>query len=323
MEEKKRTSRHLRIPDAILLLLAVVMAAVLVMQQIEITRQEAKIETLSKAFAGASAVNAADTDLPVSVANTTASATAEEKSSEDNPYAEVVKKVQNHAVGITIYRNVTVHSSGTSFQDEEGTDSTSEAEVGQASGVAIRSGLVLTCYHVVKETDRIEVTVPAEQENAQEEASVVSYGATVLDYNAVQDLALLSVPDLKAEELPVGDSDQLSEGDSIICISNPASSKLARSVTTGVVSGLNRTMVSTNEDGQYVKLFQTDAAINGGSSGGGIFNMNGELVGIVSRKYISTAASDTQLEGIGMCIPINEAQELLQTSGSNPAAPAQ
>jgi len=278
MEEEKQKPKRFRAMDAVLLILVISLIAAAVIQQREIARQAAEIASLSKS-AG---------------------------SGGSSPFTETVSAVRGSIAGISIYKNMTVHSSGTTFQEQDDSDSEEELEAGEATGVVIGRELVLTCYHVVSDTDRIAVSIPS---GSEEEAK--SFDGTLLDADEVRDLAILSVPGLDAKPVEIGDSDQLQAGDQLICIANPASGKLAASVSTGVVSGLNRTMQSANAEGKYVKMFQTDAAINGGSSGGGVFSTDGKLVGIISRKYISTAASDTQLEGIGMCIPINEAAELL------------
>ena len=171
----------------------------------------------------------------------------------------------------------------------------------QGSGIVVYEGVVLTCWHILQ--GRGDFTVSAADDVETELA------ATLIAVDEVRDLALLRVEGLNAPPVRLGDSDALRLGQFVVCVSNPASSRLAASVSFGVVSGLDRKLQSSNVKGETVTLFQTDAAINGGSSGGGIFDLRGELVGIVSRKYVGANGSDIQLEGLGMCIPINEAVE--------------
>jgi len=292
MEEKNKSFQFRRL-DAVLLMLILALLIGLTFQQRELSVQNAQLQTLLQAAGTSSAAGQ----------NTAAASSA----GTEEPFTEIVAGIRGSVVGITIYKSITIHSSGSTFQDREGTDTQEDMKAGTASGVVVGTEQVLTCWHVVQGVDRIMVSLPAASDGTTSEARE----ATVLSYDEVKDLALISVPGLTAGPVTVGDSSLLREGDQLICIANPASDKLSASVTTGVVSGLNRTMLSANVADQYVKLFQTDAAINGGSSGGGIFNRKGELVGIVSRKYITTASSETQLEGIGMCIPINEAAGLL------------
>ena len=107
-------------------------------------------------------------------------------------------------------------------------------------------------------------------------------------------------------------------GDWTICIGNPLGEQFSGTVTVGIVSALNRAVSSTSYD-KYGRretitnaMIQTDAAINAGNSGGGMFNVNGELMGIPTLKYTGSAYSGSTVEGIGMCIPINAAKPLIE-----------
>ncbi len=113
----------------------------------------------------------------------------------------------------------------------------------------------------------------------------------------------------------LGDSDLLNVGDWAICIGNPLS--FTGTTTVGVISALNREVTSENYD-KYGRredvvndMIQTDAAINAGNSGGGMFNVAGELIGVPSMKYTGSYYSSTTVEGIGMAIPINVAKPLI------------
>jgi len=100
----------------------------------------------------------------------------------------------------------------------------------------------------------------------------------------------------------IGDSSKLEVGDTAVAIGNPLG-ELGGSVTAGIVSGLEREITI---DGETMNLMQIDASINPGNSGGGVFNDNGELVGIVVAK-----ASSIDVEGIGFAIPINDITDVI------------
>ncbi|HPS81809.1 MAG TPA: trypsin-like peptidase domain-containing protein [Candidatus Limiplasma sp.] len=172
------------------------------------------------------------------------------------------------------------------------------------SGVVVADGYVLTNYHVVEGASSLEVT-----------SGDKTYTATVVGSDENLDLAVLKVDKLDLTPVTLGDSDKLSVGDWAICIGNPLS--FTGTTTVGVISALNREVASENYD-QYGlrqddanKMIQTDAAINAGNSGGGMFNVAGELIGVPSMKYTGSYYSTTSVEGIGMAIPINVAKPLI------------
>ena len=123
-------------------------------------------------------------------------------------------------------------------------------------------------------------------------------------------------------ELPaveLGDSDTLQVGDWAICIGNPLSAKFAGTVTAGIVSGLDRSVSESPPTDKYGrketvtnKMIQVDAAINNGNSGGGMFNTQGQLMGIPTLKYSGSSSTTATIEGIGMCIPINAAKPVIE-----------
>jgi len=124
------------------------------------------------------------------------------------------------------------------------------------------------------------------------------YTATVVGYDSDADIAILKV---EAEGLTAaicGDSDKLSVGEELVVVGNPLG-ELGGTVTNGIVSATERE-ISVN--GVKMSLIQTNAAVNPGNSGGGMFNMAGQLVGIVNAK-----SSGSDVEGLGFAIPVNEA----------------
>lgn len=244
-----------------------------------------------------------------------------------SPFTSAIAQVRSSVVGVNNYQNVRYSNRGNSLQDFFGygygygygygngksTQQVQEVLASTGSGVVVGEGYVLTNYHVVDEATRLEVSV---MEDGQEEAT--TYGATLVAYDENLDVAIVYAPDLKLSPVKLGDSDTLQVGDWAICIGNPLSETFTGTVTVGIVSALNRSVSSTNYDKYGRKetitntMIQTDAAINSGNSGGGMFSVAGELMGIPTLKYTGSAYSSATVEGIGMCIPINAAKPLIE-----------
>lgn len=164
--------------------------------------------------------------------------------------------------------------------------------VGYASGsgfVISEDGYVLTNHHVIEGASTITVVMS----NGSE------YSAKLIGSEEDSDVAVLKI-DAEGVFNPVvlGDSDKLIIGEDVLAIGNPLG-ELTFSVTKGIVSALDRDIQIDNFTA--INMFQVDCAVNEGNSGGPVFNMYGEVVGIVSAKY----ASET-IEGLGFCIPIND-----------------
>ncbi len=175
---------------------------------------------------------------------------------------------------------------------------TSGTSTGAGSGFILTSdGYILTNYHVIEGASSVRITTTEHKE----------YEAEVVGYDAFSDVALLKVD---AHELPyvvVGDSDALRVGDMVAAIGNPLG-ELASTQTVGYVSAKNR-MVNT--DGTTLNMIQTDAAINSGNSGGPLFNMYGQVIGITTAKYSGSTSSGASIEGTGFAIPINTVMDLV------------
>lgn len=232
-----------------------------------------------------------------------------------SPFTEAVQKVHGSVVGVNNYTTYSPRNYGYGFnfgygygygsRDDDsvtGGDSSRQVLQGTGSGVVVAKGYVLTNYHVVEDATMLEVTTDDKV-----------YPAQLMGTDESKDIAVLYVDGLDLEPVVLGDSDQLSVGDWAICIGNPLS--FTGTTTVGVISALNRE-VSGNATDAYGKrttntMIQTDAAINAGNSGGGMFNVAGELIGIPSMKYTGSAYSSARVEGIGMAIPINVAKDLI------------
>lgn len=161
------------------------------------------------------------------------------------------------------------------------------------TGFAISdSGYIITNYHVIENGEKITVT----------DYDGNSYPATVVGSEPGNDVAVLKI-DAKTNSVSFGSSSALKVGDEIMVIGN-ALGELSYTFTDGVVSYLNRAV--TIETGKTINMFQTNAAINAGNSGGPVYNMNGDVVGIASAKY----ASDS-VEGLGFCIPIDDVDDMI------------
>lgn len=165
------------------------------------------------------------------------------------------------------------------------------------SGVIIDSnGYILTNSHVVNNGNSKEIKVKFADES--------EIPGQVLWSDETLDLAIVKVDKKGLPAIPIGDSDKISVGDKAIAIGNPLGLELQSTLTSGYISGMNRTIQLENGlimDG----LLQTDAAINSGNSGGALLNAKGELIGINTAKPQGS-------EGIGFAIPINTAVPILE-----------
>ena len=161
------------------------------------------------------------------------------------------------------------------------------------SGFIVRAdGYVLTNCHVVEGAKTLNVTL----NNGEE------YTAEVIGSDADFDVAVLKID---AENLPtvkLGDSDLLRVGDQVAAIGNPLG-ELTLSMTVGYISALDREI---NTDGTPINMLQTDVAINSGNSGGPLFDMKGNVIGITTAKYSGATSSGATIEGIGFALPIND-----------------
>ena len=176
-----------------------------------------------------------------------------------------------------------------------------QVESGAGSGVIISSdGYILTCAHVVDGASTITVTIGDKD-----------YTATLVGEDTTSDIAVIKIDADGLTPATVGDSDGLKVGQSVMAVGNPLG-ELGGTVTGGMISALNRSVtIQGSSSVNTMSLIQMDASVSPGNSGGGLFNMNGELVGIVNAK-----SSSSDAEGLGFAIPINDAikvaQELLE-----------
>ena len=221
--------------------------------------------------------------------------------------SEVVDEVMPSIVAIT---SKTVISSGRFGPSFYGSNKSYTTE-GAGSGVIVSEDddeiFILTNYHVVEDASELSVKFIDDK----------SYDATIKGVSERKDIAIVSVNKKSIDNdtleqikiATIGNSNDLKVGNGIIAIGNALG--YGQSVTTGVVSALNRE-VTTDEYTQ--EMIQIDAAINGGNSGGALLNSKGEVVGINSVKYSSSGSSSTaSVEGMGFAIPISDVEEIIKT----------
>lgn len=173
------------------------------------------------------------------------------------------------------------------------TGASEEEDLGSGSGVIITSdGYIVTNNHVVEGGQNIRVCL---QDGSE-------YEATLIGTDSYSDLAVIKIDATGLPAATLGTSSNMTVGDPVFAIGNPLG-VLSSSVSQGIISGLDRTI---NVDGHNMTLMQTDAAVNPGNSGGGLFNANGELIGIVNAKSYGL-----DVEGIGFAIPMDTAKSII------------
>lgn len=213
--------------------------------------------------------------------------TANVKSDSLMTAAEVYEKNVNSTVGITT--SITTNYFG--YQ-------TSEAASG--SGFIISDdGYILTNHHVIEGADSITVTA----------YDGTKYKAELVGSYAANDIAVLKIDAKNLVPVSLGSSDNLKVGDNVVAIGNPLG-ELTFSLTSGVVSALDREITTNNGT---MNLIQTDCAINSGNSGGALFNMYGEVIGITNAKYSSSSSGEASIDNIGFAIPVDQIKNMVSS----------
>ena len=178
----------------------------------------------------------------------------------------------------------------------------------QTTGAAAGSGFIfsddgyiLTNYHVVSGATSITVST----------YDGTNYDAKVVGFDESNDVAVLKIEAEGLTPVVIGDSDKLNVGDEVVAIGNPLG-ELTFSETSGIISALDREV--TISQGSTMDLIQTDCAINSGNSGGALFNMHGEVIGITNAKYSSSSSSSTaSVDNIGFAIPMNHVYNIVKS----------
>ena len=203
--------------------------------------------------------------------------------------AEVYAANVNSTVGITT--SITTNYWG--FQ-------TTSAASGSGF-ILTEDGYILTNYHVIENSNSITVAM----------YNGDTYDAALIGYDESNDVAVLKVEAEGLAPVVLGDSDNLNVGDSVVAIGNPLG-ELTFSLTAGLVSAKDREITLSNS--VTMDLIQTDCAINSGNSGGALFNLYGEVIGITNAKYSSSSSSSSaSIDNIGFAIPINNVLSIVKS----------
>ena len=201
-----------------------------------------------------------------------------------NPVVSIAQAISPAVVGIT-----GVEEPG--LLSRTGEEMTGSGVIFDAS-----NGYIVTNNHVVQGSTRILVTLADGRELT----------AQLVGRDPHTDLAVLQIQAPNLVAVNFGDSDRIAVGETAVAIGNPLGMRFARSVTVGVISGLNRQLVT--DEGYAYKLIQTDAAINPGNSGGALANAKGEIIGINTVKIAIPG-----FEGMGFAIPINQVKTVINS----------
>lgn len=161
-------------------------------------------------------------------------------------------------------------------------------------------GYIVTNYHVIQNANSVTVST----------YGGASYNAKIVGYDESNDLAVLKIEATGLSPVVLGSSEKLNVGDTVLAIGNPLG-ELTFSLTTGVVSALNREV--TFSGGTVMDLLQTDCAINSGNSGGALFNLYGEVVGITNAKYSGSSSSGASIDNIAFAIPIDSVRAIVES----------
>lgn len=174
---------------------------------------------------------------------------------------------------------------------------TSETASSGTGFIISEDGYIISNYHVVAGATKLSVIT----------ADGGEYDATLVGYDETNDISVLKINATNLPYVVMGSSDALVAGDQVAAIGNPLG-ELTSTLTVGYISAKDRIV---NTDGTAMNMLQTDAAINSGNSGGPLFNMRGEVIGITTSKYTGTSASGATIEGIGFAIPIDDVKDIV------------
>nr|WP_182070803.1 trypsin-like peptidase domain-containing protein [Bacillus haynesii] len=222
-------------------------------------------------------------------------------STNSSDISTMVENVSPAIVGISNYQKQT--ENGMFSFESNSSSSSNEEETGTGSGVIYKKAngkaYIITNNHVVEGASKLTVSLS----NGKE------VEGKLLGSDSLTDLAVVEISADHVEKVAsFGDSSSLKAGESVIAIGNPLGKDLSRTVTQGIISGVDRTVsVDTSAGQTEMNVIQTDAAINPGNSGGALLNTKGEVIGINSMKI-----SESGVEGIGFAIPSNDVKPIAE-----------
>lgn len=174
---------------------------------------------------------------------------------------------------------------------------TSSSAVSGTGFIVTDDGYILTNYHVVEDAYEQNLAVKVMFKNGD------SYDATIAGVESENDIAVLKIDASGLNPVSVADSDNILVGDEVYAIGNPLG-ELDFTLTAGRISALDRS-ITTSSTQPAINMFQFDAAVNSGNSGGPVYNTSGQVIGVVTAK-----AGESGVEGIGFAIPINDAVDI-------------
>ena len=164
--------------------------------------------------------------------------------------------------------------------------------------VITQDGYILTNYHVIEDANSIQVAF----------VDGTTYDAELVGGEEENDIAVLKINATGLTPVIIGDSDNVRVGEQVVAIGNPLG-ELTYSMTQGIISARDRSI--TMENGEVMNMLQTDTAINSGNSGGPLFDMYGQVIGITSAKLSGSSSSSATIEGLGFAIPINDVKDMV------------
>ena len=164
--------------------------------------------------------------------------------------------------------------------------------------ILTEDGYIVTNHHVIDDAQSVKVTTYDGTE----------YDAVIVGSDESNDIAVLKIDAKDLSPVVLGNSDSLNVGDEVIAIGNPLG-ELTFSLTKGWVSALDREI--TLSGGVTMNLIQTDCAINAGNSGGPLFNIYGEVIGVTNAKYSSNSLTEASIDNIGFAIPIDSVKRII------------
>ena len=217
---------------------------------------------------------------------------------------DIVDEIMPSVVGVSSTFEYTHEYNSWGFMGFQPQTETKEV-TGTGTGIVMtEDGYIITNSHVVYDTEygcgkAIDVSILLSDES--------EHKAKIIAYDIETDLAVLKIDETGLTPAQFGDSNDLRVGELVIAVGNPLGFDLFGSVTSGIVSALNR-QISINE--KNMTLIQTDAAINSGNSGGPLLNSCGQVIGINSAK-MSSAYGSASVEGLGFAIPISDAKIII------------
>ena len=216
--------------------------------------------------------------LPFTKINTASREIKNVNITESNTIKESINKIYDAVVLVESFKNGQMISSGTGFIYKKD-DS---------------YGYILTNHHVIDSADAVKIINTSKEE----------VDAKILGSDDYADIAVLSINSKSVIQVStIGDSTNLSIGDTLFTVGSPLGSEYMGTVTKGILSGKDRTVEVSSTNGKFMmEVLQTDAAINPGNSGGPLVNINGEVIGVNSMKLVKD-----EVEGMGFAIPIEMA----------------